>query len=115
MTPPSAPRLIKLLAAYSPQEALRYRLVLEGAGVAFTVRNELTQNLFGGGAIWDSVNPAVGPIEFWVPAAAHAAALAALADSFEIRPEAVPETCPACHGANPRRLLDCPHCGLFLG
>ena len=42
--------------------------MLEGAGIEFYTRNELTQDLIGWGRFGAMFNPLVGMVEFWVPA-----------------------------------------------
>jgi hypothetical protein len=54
--------------------------LLDDAGIEFTTRNELTQDLIGWGRFGAMFNPLVGMVEFWVPAGQVEAARRVLGD-----------------------------------
>ncbi|MCU0224877.1 MAG: DUF2007 domain-containing protein [Acidobacteria bacterium] len=67
---PGAPPPELVLAARFANVALvpLAKSMLDGAGIPFYTRNELTQDLIGWGRFGAMFNPLVGMVEFWVPA-----------------------------------------------
>jgi hypothetical protein len=100
--------LVCIATATDAQQALWIRHLLERAGIRFTVWGEQTSTLFG-----SSYNAAAGAITFQVQREAEVAALAAIADAFNLMPAV--EACPACGAAAAQPALTCPDCGLHLG
>lgn len=99
--------------AFSMAEALALQSYLGSHGIPYTTRHWNTQNLIGAGSL-SGVNPAIGPIEIWVPHEFAQAAKAALDARFEIETLAKLEACPACSAALKPYHLSCPGCGLSL-
>jgi hypothetical protein len=97
-------RLVKLIEAPTPTEALKVKILLGRANIPYTTTNEL-----------NFLATAQGPIRFHVPAHLLEVALAQLEDSFEVKLDDLPEYCPACHAKTIPSKPDCPGCGLFLG
>lgn len=66
---PGAPPPDLVLAARFANVALvpLAKSMLDGAGIPFCTRNELTQDLIGWGRFGAMFNPLVGMVEFWVP------------------------------------------------
>lgn len=105
----SSNRLVTVARAATATEVHRLSLVLGAAEIPFFTTNNLAHILGG-----SSYNAAFGPVAFKVPVECVAAAESALAEAYDVRPELVPERCPACEAPTQRGRLDCPACGLFL-
>lgn len=109
MQHPTDTRLITVARAATTSEVHRLSIALGAAGVPFVTTNVLAHTLGGG-----SYSAAFGPVAFKVAAQWVEAAEQALAEAYAVRPELVPERCPACDAPTLRGVLDCPACGLFL-
>lgn len=105
---PKFQKLVSIATAHDQLEAIRIKMLLDRTQIPYTVRGELLHSLV------IAAPSALGPMEFLVSSELHDQAKAALEELFDIRPEAIPKTCPACDSKTEPGKLECPSCGLFL-
>lgn len=103
-------RFVSVAEARNETEAILIRLLLDRIRIPYQVRGEHLHAIYGSAG-----TTMFGPMEFLVPEELQAETESALEDLFEVNPEDIPETCPACQSPTERGKLECPDCGLHLG
>ena len=100
---------VPIARAHDQAEAIRIKLLLNRARIPYRVIGENMHNVYGlaGAALF-------GPMEFVIPANLREVAERELQNLFDVNVDP-PEVCPACESSIEGPVVDCPHCGLFLG
>ena len=104
----SSSKFVSIAQAHDQTQAIQIRLILDRTRIPYQIKGELLHSL------WLAGTSALGPMEFLVPTELKEEAEAALQEIFDLRPEDIPETCPACGAKTEPGKLECPSCGLFL-